>query len=357
MTPSPQTTSPRDESEEIAIEVATPQSTVARAAAREARPPPARPRIPLAHLVNAGVLAGLVAGIAGFNYVIDPFGANNAVELGFDKRAVSRKLSYWNWEAAEYAAAPAPGVLLGDSRMAKIPEDRVSEAFGLPFYNFAYGGGTMADMLSTYWFAADHAEEIGGLQHVVMGLNFNLLNDLNAYDRARQAQDLLDDPLRYYYSPFVTQASARVLLYNLGLAGATSEAPPMDPEKFWTYQLEVSARNHYQRYEYPEGLLSRLEAVAADAEQRGVALTLVYFPTHTDLQDVVAEYGLSEHHRRSKQAVYELARRHGAAFYDYDYASELTRDRASFSDPYHFTAEVAERLVDEFAGGERWMAR
>jgi hypothetical protein len=294
-------------------------------------------RIPRSHMVNVAVLAGLIGGLAGFNYAVDPFGANNAVDLGWEKRAVSRKLSYWNWEAAEYAADPAPAVLLGDSRMAKIPAERVSERLGIPAYNFAYGGGTMADMLTTFWFA----REQGALSHVIMGFNFNLLNDLNAYDRAKQAQDLLDDPLRYYFSPFITQASARVVGYNLGLTGATSEAPPMDPEKFWKYQLNVSARNHYRSYAYPETLLSRLEAIAAACEEDGVALTLVYFPTHTDLQDVVSEYGLTEPHARSKAAVAELAARHGAAFYD----------------PYHFNEEVAEKLVDEFTGGEPWMAR
>ena len=318
--------------------------------------PSPRLRIPRAHLVNAGVMGLLIGALAGYNYVIDPFGANDAVDLGFEKRAVSRKLSYWNWEAAEYAADPKPGVLLGDSRMAKIPAERVSEALGVPVYNFAYGGGTMADMLTTYGFAAERAEAIGGLEQVVMGLNFNLLNDLNTYDRAKQAQELLGDPLRFSYSPFITQASTRVLLYNLGLAGATSEAPPMDPDAFWTYQLTVSARNHYRRFAYPEGLLGRLEALAADAERRGVALTLVYFPTHTDLQDLVPEYGLSAIYRRSKRAVRDIAERHGAAFYDYDYPSALTRDRANFSDPYHFTEQVAERLVDEFAGGSHWMA-
>lgn len=301
--------------------------------------------LPPSHLANLAVLGALVTSIFATNYVVDPFNANRAVDLDFNKRDVTSKLSRWDWNVAEYTADPTPVILLGDSRMGNVDAERVEEYLGLRTYNFAYGGGTVADMISTFW----HASELTELKHVVMGFNLNILNQSKSYDAAGQAFELLDDPLRYYFSPFITGATARTLWFNLGQGGAYSEKPPMDPEKFWQFKLNYG-HQVYATYTYPDKMLARLREVVDHCHSHGIALTFLTFPTHTDLQDLVVEYQLVDARDRTRQALADMV-----PLWDYDVPNRVTRDPANFKDPFHFTEEAGEHLVDEIFGGKEWL--
>jgi hypothetical protein len=283
--------------------------------------------IPSSHLLNLGLLGSVVVALFGMNYAVDPFNANRAVDLGFNKEDVTRQLSRWDWNMAEFAADPKPVVMLGDSRMGKLDASRIAGHLGRPTYNFSYGGGTLADMLTTFWVADSIAE----LEHVIMGFNLNILNQNKSYDAAAQARDLLEDPLRYYYSPFVTGASARVLWFNLGLGRAYTEKPPMNPEKFWAFKMSYG-RQVYSSYAYPTGLLARLEAIVEHCERTGIQLTFMTFPTHVSLQDLAVEYDLVDDRDRTRAALKGLA-----PTWDYDVPNRVTRDPDNFTDPFHFS--------------------
>jgi len=301
--------------------------------------------IPPSHLVNLALLGALVGCLFGMNYAVDPFGANQAIDLGFNKEDVTRKLSRWDWNTAEFQRSPTPVILLGDSRMGKLDADRIAHHLGQPTYNFSYGGGTMADMLSTFWYADGLTE----LKHVVMGFNLNLLNDNKRYDAARQAQQILEDPLRYYFSPFISSASVRVLWFNLGPGNAFTEKPPMEPDAFWQFKMAYG-RQVYGAYAYPHTLLAELREVVDHCEQEGIALTFLTFPTHVELQELPLEYDLGGDRDRAKAALVEMN-----PLWDYDVPNRITRDKRHFTDPFHFTQEVGDAIVDEIFGGVEWL--
>jgi hypothetical protein len=305
-------------------------------------------RIPKPDIANALLLAGAITLIFAFNVVVDPFQANDWVDLGLDKRSVCFRLSYQDWKLAKYRAAPTPAIILGDSRMLHVNPEYVSTFTHKDTYNLAYGGGSMGDMVSTYWFARQQ----GPLESVYMGLNLVLLNDAKRYDRASQVVERLDNPIRYNFSPFISQASAKVLLFNLNLGAATSEKPPMSREEFWDFQLQTTASRNYRGFEYPKFLLGELKRIAADCKVQGTELILVIPPTHASLQARINDLGLSDEYDLIKQDLRTIA-----PVYDFDFDNEFTRDSSRFKDPYHVEKTLINGLIDEWAGGQRRYAR
>jgi len=301
--------------------------------------------IPRSHIVNLGALGAVVSALFAANYTVDPFNANQAVDLDFNKEAVTQRLSSWDWNVAEYRADPKPAVMLGDSRMDALDSARVEGHLGIPTYNFAYGGGTLADTISTFWYA----DGLTDLEHVVMGFNLTNLNQSKSYDAAGQAIALIDDPLRYYFSPFITGASARTLWFNVGKGKAFSEKPPMEPEQFWTFKMNNGHRL-YASYTYPTGLLAQLTDIVAHCRKEKIELTFILFPRHMDLQELGEEYDLMDDWERTLDALAPMA-----PTWNYDVPNRVTRDAANFKDPFHTTEEVGNALVDEVFGGEHWL--
>jgi hypothetical protein len=295
-------------------------------------------------VINACVLACLIGGLFTFNYAVDPFAWNRSVDLGLDKQAVAYDLSNYAWKYPEYLHDPRPVVVFGDSRARRLPEEAFEQSTGLPAYNFAFGGATAGDVIETFWFAAKQ----GKLERAYLGLGALLLNDGVAVERGRRDRELLTSPLRYYFSPFITSASAQVMLRHLfGIAGP-GETPPMDAEAFWTYQLTVPPRQYYGGFVYPERLLTRLAAVAEYCEGQGIELIFFMPPTHVDLQAKREEFGIEVDYQRALVALRALA-----PVYDWDYPNEVTTDADLFTDPFHPTDEVAMRVALELAGRAR----
>src|SRR5262249_14408712 len=156
---------------------------------------------------------------------------------------------------------------------------------------------------ATFWYA----DSVTALRHVVMGVNFNVYNGLVRHDRTQDYRDLEANPLLYFVNWGVLRAAA-LNLWSAGRGGAGNiEAPPMSRERFWRYQLEVTARQSYARYRYPEEERRDLEAIARRCRARGIRLEFVVFPTHRDLQARVRDFGLEGEEARFKRDLAGIA--------------------------------------------------
>ena len=276
--------------------------------------------------------------------VVDPFdffGVSRAVPVAV-KRATSAKIDPPLWKMIEYRGHPVPNVLLGDSRMLALKPETVRAASGQEYYNFGYGGASLREMISTFWYA----DSLASLRRVYMGVNFNLYNALVRHDRTQDYRDLEANPLLYFVNWGVLRAAVTNVWYACRRSTANIEAPPMSPERFWRYQLEVTARQSYARFRYPEAERRELEAIAKRCRQKGIRLEFIVFPTHRDLEARVADFGLSAEEARFKRDLAAIAPTR-----DYDVPGPLTAERGNFSDPYHFREGVMLRLVREIWGG------
>ncbi len=315
------------------------------------------------------VLVGLAI-ILAVNYVVDPFRLNGRYNLGLQKKGVVFGLNYWNWKLAEYNRRRDPNILLGDSRMVNFPEEWVNKATGQKFYNFAYEGGTLADSIDTFWYAAKRTD----LKQVYININFNQLNDVYYHrNRTREAIDLLEKPLRYYSSPMISRASVAVVLNHWSevkadpMISRTPAAallnhwpevktdlapPPVSKDAFWQYNLNVTARLFYEKYEYPQKLLSQLRKVVEHCRKKNIQLVFIYLPTHIDLQNRVDDFNLRKQYNQTKSELSKLAK-----MYDYDYANKLTRNKTHFNDPYHINYGAIQKLIKEVFAGDVPLAR
>jgi len=294
-------------------------------------------------LINVGIVAVLIMALFGLNYVVDPYGANGAVDLGLEKQAVTKKLNYFNWKFAQYRNDPAPVILLGDSRVDAWPTDPFSEALGKKVANLGLGGASATDTFEAFWLAAD----LGKLERVYLALNLSVLDDSLQRNRARKARQLLDQPLRYYLSPSITRATVKVIGHAMTDAMAADEAPPMSPDAFWKHQLVMWDRITGEHYKPPGQILASLRKVATWCEEHGVKLHLVLNPTHADVAAMREKRGLT--------AIYEGIKKQLAAMaptYDFDFAGPLTAARQNFADPFHLDSTTVRMTIKELLAGE-----
>ena len=280
-----------------------------------------------------------VAGIV----VVDPFDFFPVSRVVPDsiKAQTAAKLNYPLWKMLRYRAAPRADILLGDSRMHSVSPEAIREVCGVEYYNFGYGGGSVPEMIRTFWFA----DSTTRLNSVVMGINFNMYNGISNGDRTADYRDLERNPGLYFVNHTVVRAAAVCLQAVVTGVVPRLELPPMDHEQFWRYQLQVTARSSYGTYRYPAEFRTGLQQVADHCRRRGIRLVFVVFPTHDDLRARVADFGLLAEQERFRRDLQGL----GPVF-DFDLRPELTRDRADFSDPYHFREPVMRRIVAEVWG-------
>ncbi len=85
-------------------------------------------------------------------------------------------------------------IILGDSRMANLNVDYIEEISGEDWCTMAYGGATLSESISQFWFAAEHTQ----LKEVVLGVNFYTMNGRHyETERFPQAERMAENPVEY----------------------------------------------------------------------------------------------------------------------------------------------------------------
>src|SRR5271166_4620189 len=132
----------------------------------------------LKRLFQFGVPFGLYALLI---YLIDPFNflGGPSIVSNQVKMRTAYPLNYCLWKMPAFARHPLPQLLLGDSRMDALRSERVKELTGADYFNLAYGGATLREIIGSFWFASRHTN----LSRVYIGLDFNLYTDYEQYDR------------------------------------------------------------------------------------------------------------------------------------------------------------------------------
>ena len=88
------------------------------------------------------------------------------------------------WKLPAYSRDPAANILLGDSEMAQLPVQVLQTVTGQQYSNLAYGGGTLRESVSTFWFASRKVK----LQKVLFGMSFMEYNPypVNRVDKQKR---------------------------------------------------------------------------------------------------------------------------------------------------------------------------
>ena len=276
---------------------------------------------------------------------VDPFDyfRPSPVEERLLKASIAGKLDPPLFKLLAYRRSPRAHILLGDSRMYSLGEELIAARIGAPVANLAYGGGSLKEAIRTFWIAADATE----LKSVTIGVNLDTYNDSNSKDRVGPAEAMLHNPALYVSSRPVALAMGYMTRQALGGAAAEIGRPPMSPEEFWRYQLEVTAKLFYGGYRDPATYSAELKRVAEECARRGIKLRFVIFPEHDDLVACATRSGLDVAAERMRDGLKRIA-----PTIDFASRKDWTADRDLFVDPFHFAPPVAAEIVDRVWGEE-----
>ncbi|MBU2502197.1 hypothetical protein KJ682_12775 [bacterium] len=258
------------------------------------------------------------------------------------KREISFKLNYAMWEMTRFKEDPAPNILLGDSRMMSMPLDRIEEVSGRGFFNLSYGGGSLREAIDTF----HYARQTTRIEHAYFGINLNSYNGSSRKDRVSEVLAAQRNPLIYLVNTNVTLSAGRILWSAITRRPPAIGQPLGDKDAFWKEQLEVTTRVFFSNYQDPVDYRRELGEIAALCRTEGIGLTFIIFPNHKDLQDKILDYGLAEESQTFRDDLAGLA-----TTYDFAFENEMTRNRDNFKDPYHFTANVKELIIQSVWGG------
>lgn len=274
-----------------------------------------------------------------FIAIVDPFGYLNIFPISAEQKfPVAGALNPCFWKMNDFGRHPSSRILLGDSRMLAIHPEKLREMTGADYFNFAYGGSSLNEMIDTFWYAARRTE----LREVYIGLNLNVYNDYNYNERTSMFTTISQNPLLYFVNRTVFQAAVYDVYSWLSRTDLKIGVPNMSRDAFWREQLGPLTNAYYTSYVYPVKYKRRLDEISRYCKSHGIRLAFVIFPTHVDLQNRVHDFHLEAAAAQFRQDLAGI----GPTF-DFDYQNDITSRRENFSDPYHYTGPIADILVRE----------
>ena len=272
--------------------------------------------------------------------IIDPFNylsSDNFIENEL-KTEISYKSHYPLWKLNNFKNDPNSNILLGDSRTNSLSTDTIYSATGLKFTNLAYGGGTLREIIATFWEANKQVK----LSKVYIGINFNLYNSYNNNDRVLEALSLTNNFFIYGLNRYVFKATFNILRAKLFNTKFDLETPDMNKDEFWSYQLDVTINSFYEQYAYPKEYFKELKEIAQYCKKNEIELFFFIPPTHVDLQNKVEEHNLLEEYAQFINDLNLLGKT-----YRFNNSSQLTQDKANFKDPFHLNDNLLNDVFKE----------
>jgi hypothetical protein len=278
-------------------------------------------------------------------YYVDPFGVFAKPSLIPDsiRSQYAQQVNQVLWKLPAYDRNPATNILLGDSEMAELPVQVLQTVTGQQYSNLAYGGGTLRESVSTFWFASRKVK----LHKVLFGISFM---EYNPYplDRVRQAEEITRHPALYFPNPDVLETTAYDISDGV-FHRPINLLPQVSKDAFWASQLEYLTKR-YKRNGPPQNLKDELRRIVEYCHARNISITFVIPPQHIDAQRRVRELGVENDYQQFKSDLESMA-----AVYDCDLDSDLTRDNTNYADPFHLTRSAAMRFTEDLASGKpKW---
>lgn len=260
------------------------------------------------------------------------------------KKEVAEQIQPHLFKLIDYTRSPKHNIALGDSRT-----NALFHSIELNnYYDLAYGGGSLNEVIKTFWYVTDKVK----LDTVLIGINFNLYNKYNTRFWVEETIERKKNYFSYAFNNYTYQSAFKILRKEWFDEQIEIGKPDMTKEEFWDYQINVTAEKFYSQYLYPDNYFKELKKISEYCKAEKINLIIWIPPTHIDFQNRIADFGLNAEQERFKLQLQQIA-----DVFDFDYDSELTRDSSNFKDPLHFTEEVGKQIYHEIFNGQLKYAR
>ena len=272
----------------------------------------------------------------GLIFVIDPFSYfNHQWIFNHDlKCKVAYKTEPHLYKLISFEKNPKRNVLLGDSRSNGLYSLMDMESWE----SMAYGGGTVKEIVETFWWMADRFP----LDTVLIGISFHIYNKSVRRSWVEEALSMKKSIIGYTFCRYTFEASYMVIKQTLKRQMYYPEDMPWDRQEFWDYLIRTTSSKYMEKYVYPDNYFADLRKISEFCREKGIKLIFWIPPSHMEFQETIPAYGLDKENRTFKKDLNKL----GDVF-DFDYNSPLTENQSNFEDPLHFTPQIGRELVNE----------
>ena len=155
-------------------------------------------------LLSAALMVGMAP--AAMNWFVDPYEYFGASEKGKKRGDAVEKTHYPLWKFSHYKN-DANLIVLGDSRARALRNKYWKEYGSAPAFNFAYGGGTIPEIYSTFLAVRDDPK----LKTIVVGIPLRSFDERHrsGLNRVPEAKKVTASSASYLKNWFVAQQSWR----------------------------------------------------------------------------------------------------------------------------------------------------
>ena len=269
--------------------------------------------------------------------IVDPFNYFNISQKISEnaKLESAQKLNSLLYNVIDFKNSPSPHIIIGDSRIRKLPTDRIKELSGDDYYTLHANAAKLNEIIDLFWVADKYSE----LENVILGVNFNLYNEYAYSDRVTDAKELIKNPLIYIFNLDVLET---VYLAVKNELFGIKKKEKRDGKLFWEYTINTVASNHYSKWKKPENTLKRLKKLSDYCKQKNINLTLLIVPHHKEFHDQLIKYDLSKAEINFKNEIKEIGK-----VIDYDFPNRITNCKDCFGDPLHTNDSVSKVIIED----------
>ena len=269
--------------------------------------------------------------------IVDPFNYFNISQKISEnaKLESAQKLNSLLYNVINFKNSPSPHIIIGDSRIRKLPTDRIKELSGDDYYTLHANAAKLNEIIDLFWVADEYSE----LENVILGVNFNLYNEYAYSDRVTDAKELIKNPLIYIFNLDVLETVYLAVKNDLF---GIKKKEKRDGKLFWKYTINTVASNHYSKWKRPEGTLKRLKEISDYCKQKNINLNLIIVPHHKEFHDQLIKYDLSRSEINFKNEIKEIGK-----VIDYDFPNRITNCKNCFGDPLHTNDSVSKVIIED----------
>ncbi|WP_299797914.1 hypothetical protein [uncultured Maribacter sp.] len=260
--------------------------------------------------------------------IINPYNYENfqCVQLPH-KEKIAKSVEPHLFKIIDFENNPTSNILLGDSRSNSLALEIKSTKWS----NLAYGGGSLKEVIETFWWAKD----IVKLDTVLVGINLNLYNKYNKRFWVEETLELKKNIFSYAFSRHTSKATFLNIKSMFIEEEISLHKTKMSKDKFWRYQLNVTGPKFYTHFAYPTEYYRDLKEISQYCIKNDIKLIFWVPPTHIDFQKIKNDHNLEELDKKFISDLNTLGK-----VYNFDIDSNITRNADNFRDPMHFDREV-----------------
>lgn len=255
-------------------------------------------------------------------YFIDPFNFYNKNDEKNRINIIAEKTEPHLYKLIDFKNHPKNNLLLGDSRT-----NGLYSVFGenklKSWSNLAYGGGSLNEVIQTFW----HVTNTKKIDSVLIGVNFNHFNANNTRNWIKPSLSLIENPISYSFSKYVYLSILEFLKKSYIINKAENK-----PSKniFWNNHLKIIDSKFYSKVLYPKNYIIELEDISIFCRANNIELIFWIPPVHQDIHDLIKINGYLEDYNKFIFEIEKLA-----TLYNFDNDLKLRTDKSNFNDAMH----------------------